>query len=587
MSASSFSSISTTHGACRTEFKRQKTYLTLEKQYIIDNESTDPLPIVELKPFVKKVWRREKSLPSFYDMLPPSKPLTTKSKKAEQIFPQDPPPLEKIELYIGNGVNENKTESKARHTSGHLSPRCKSKNLIHPSAETKAPKQIEHTQSLVPGFISRDERSKTTLNEIQHSDSPTKIQTGLMSSLERKEVDEPSMFINLRGDSFKPNGSVRRPLSYFVPHRNSMKKNGMWQQLQSTDSLPNYITRHMMSRSPLSDDTSRSSSPYYDSFDKRGTLPSIKISYQTLAKRPNKPKIDSDDYNTSPYHQVSRINNALYELSKYGAASKIERQLSFQLKIDLHKFRKSRDYFPFDITPNELAKYYPPPAINLTNGEIHIRKAQQLNTPMKRRKEHRQKSQVSFHSTSDKIENQEWGPSRTEDDRPIDTRNTNLESALENIAESESEEEELKLKEITVPSQFDNVTNTQESDSALRGLDDSRTGFTQPTQPTKSTIDIGLQSTFQSNMAEATSTQEMDVEPHEQNERSALSTRTSGIISGVRDANISFLNASDIQKDSESREAKSGNIDKLERDSTFLTSDLNTDYGNPDLSVVS
>jgi hypothetical protein len=29
---------------------------------------------------------------------------------------------------------------------------------MHPSAETKAPKQIEHSQSLVPGFISRDEQ---------------------------------------------------------------------------------------------------------------------------------------------------------------------------------------------------------------------------------------------------------------------------------------------------------------------------------------------------------------------------------------------------------------------------------------------
>jgi hypothetical protein len=56
----------------------------MEKQYIIENESTDPLPIVELKPFVKKVWRREKSLPSFYDMLPPSKPLTTIKKKREK-----------------------------------------------------------------------------------------------------------------------------------------------------------------------------------------------------------------------------------------------------------------------------------------------------------------------------------------------------------------------------------------------------------------------------------------------------------------------------------------------------------------------
>jgi hypothetical protein len=80
----------------------------------------------------------------------------------------------------------------------------------------------------------------------------------------------------------------------------------------------------------------------------------------------------------------------------------------------------------------------------------------------------------------------------------------------------------------------------------------------------------------------------MDIEAGEQNERNVISTRTSGIISGVRDANISFLNASDIQKNSESRDdAGHVNTEKLERDSTFLTSELNTDYDNTDLSVVS
>lgn len=594
MSASSFSSISTTHGACRTEFKRQRTYINMEKQYIIENESTDPLPIVELKPFVKKVWRREKSLPTFYDMLPPSKPLTTIKKKREkenQIIQTQPPPPDKVELYIGNGLNEPRTESKGRHSSGgNISPRCKSKNLMHPSAETKAPKQIEHSQSLVPGFISRDERSKTTLNEIQHSDSPTKIQTGLMTCLERKEVDQPSMFINLRGDSFKRNGTVRRPLSYFVPFRNSMKRNGIWQQLQGTENLPHYLPRHTANQSPPSDTSTRSSSPYYDSFDKLGTLPSIKISYQTLAARDQKPPkvaFDGLEYEAySPYHQIKKINNSLHQLSKYGAASKIERQLTFQLKIDLHKFRKSRDYFPFDMTPNELAKYYPPSTLNLTNGELQIRKAQEQNTH-KRRRTIKEKSNVPFHSSPDKFEAHEWGGGmEDEQERVIDTRTTNLESVLENAEESESEEElKIQTNEITVPSQFDNITNTQESDSALQGLVDSRTDFTQ--QP-KTTIDVGLPSTFKSNIAEATSTQEMDIEAVEQTERSALSTTTSGIISGVRDANTSFLNASEIQKNSKSRDtAGDGNTEKLERDSTFLTSELNTDYDNTDLSAVS
>lgn len=587
MSASSYSSISTTHGACRTEFKRQKTYLSMEKQYIFDNESADPIPIVELKPFVKKVWRREKSLPAFYDMLPPSKPLSNRRKREKtEVYNSPEPAPEKIDLVVGNSPSEPKQE-RSKHNSGHLSPRCKSKNHIHPQAETITVKQIEHSQSLVPGFITRDERSKTTLMEIQHSDSPTKQHTALQSCLERKEIEEPGMYINLRGDSFKPNGSVRRPLSYFVPYRNSMKKNGMWQQLQSMESLPNYISRHVMTQSPQSDLTTRSSSPYYDSFDKKGTLPSIKISYSNLAKRNNKQRVAFEDLegmneSYSPYHQISKINNALHHLSKFGVASKVEHQLTYQLKIDLQKFKRSRDYFPFDISPSELAKYYPPPSINLTNGELQIRKAQQMNTPKKRRKT-REKSQVSFQSTPEKLEMQDWGPSRSEDDRFIDTRNTrNLESALENIAESESEEElKIKSNDITVPSQFDNATNTQESEGVTPAVNDSSTGFTQK-KPT-TTIDIGLESTFQSNVAEPSS-QEPEMDSVEE-KRSAKSPRTSDIISGVRDANISYLNASDIQKESEIRESTKENIDKLERDSTFLTSDLNTEYGNPDLSV--
>lgn len=559
----------------------------MEKQYIFENESTDPIPIVELKPFVKKVWRREKSLPAFYDMLPPSKTLSNRRKreKTEVYNSQEPISPEKIDLVIGNNLNESKYE-RSKHNSGHISPRCKSKNHIHPQAESKTAKQIEHSQSLVPGFITRDERSKTTLMEIQHSDSPTKQHTGLQSTLDRKEIEEPGMYINLRGDSFKPNGSVRRPLSYFVPYRNSMKKNGIWQQLQSMESLPNYISRHMMTQSPQSDLTTRSSSPYYDSFDKKGTLPSIKISYSNLAKRNNKQKVAFEDLDSindsySPYHQISKINNALHHLSKFGVASKVEQQLTYQLKIDLQKFKRSRDYFPFDITPSELAKYYPPSSINLTNGEMQIRKAQQMNTPKKRRKM-REKSQVSFHSTPEKLDIQDWGPCRSEDDRVIDTRNTmNLESALENIAESESEEDmKIKSNEITVPGEFDNVTVTQESEGVTPAITDS--GLTQ--KKTKTTIDIGLESTFQSNVAEASSSQEPEMELGEE-KQSALSTRTSDIISGVRDANISYLNASDIQKESEIRESKKENIDKLERDSTFLTSELNADYGNPDLSV--
>lgn len=395
-------------GACRTEYKRQKTFMKTEKSVAKEtqkDDSKDPLPIVELKPFVKKVWRRENSLPGFYNRFPPSKPSNHVRKHKEVEKKPDPPPSpgpspDKLEMIIGSGSNEN---GATRSSGGPHSPRSRQK--IHPSAETIAPKKREHSQSLVPGFITRLERTKTTLMEIQDAEAPTKVYCGLQQSLDRKEIDHPPV-IDLKGEK---NGreSNRKHYQYspIPPFKAMYQKNGAL-----NFSLPpqGYGAKYYPNKLRRRNSTERPKTPFYDAFDRKGTLPSIQIGIPTLRKRPNKSHTHFDNEsdnlldNAMPVsvsvHKVGGISNSLHLLSKIGAPTMVERQLSFQLEVDLRRFRRSRDYFPFDMTPTELAKYYPSQNISMTSGEKEIQKGLEQNT---RRKKIRDKS---HRSAPDKLE---------------------------------------------------------------------------------------------------------------------------------------------------------------------------------------
>ena len=357
-------------------------------------DGKEALPIVELKPFVKKVWRREKSLPAFYDHYEQMRI----ARIMDSIPPTPPmPPPERIELYNLEMQKEKK------HGDSANSPRNKSKAQHPPPVETKAPKQIEHSQSILPGFITRKERSKSTLHEIQCSEAPSKVSTGLQQSLNRTEIDKPPM-INLN-DSKVSKSSSKRSLQFIHSFRNLYHRHNGWSQSNSDLGFqPHQQNSFGFSRA---DERSRNSTPFYDTFDRKGTLPSINISFKTLKKRVPREKLGLDDLyegpGASPLHKVGGISNSLHVLSKIGEPTQIEKNLSTQLKIDLRKFRKSRNYyFPFDMTPYELAKYYPPNSVSLTQGEIELRKGLQSNAS-KRTKRTREKSYKSVQSAPDKL----------------------------------------------------------------------------------------------------------------------------------------------------------------------------------------
>ena len=395
-------------GQCRTEHKRQKTFLKTEKMVTKDTKDADPkdpLPIVELKPFVKKVWRREKSLPGYYDRFSPSRTNTVRKqrdnndRRTEQV-PTPVPSPDKLEMVIGNLNNDIVT---ARMKSGKESPRSRQK--LHPRPETRNTKQLEHTQSLVPGFITRTERTKTTMLEIHDEDAPSRMNCGLKQSLDRREIDQPPV-IDLKTDKI-PRSHSKKSAQYSNSFRGCFaKSNGLIRNaFHSTpeEKLHQYFSKKLSRHSSF---LTRPKTPFYDAFDRTGTLPSIQIGISSLRKRPSKQNgMDSEmDITMSdliPAHKVGGITNALHVLSKVGAPTKVERQLTFQLEVDLRRFRRSRDYFPFDMTPSELAKYYPPQTVNLTQGEMQIRKGLESNAASKRRRVREKISQICTRSIRD------------------------------------------------------------------------------------------------------------------------------------------------------------------------------------------
>ena len=148
-------------------------------------KENDPLPIVEIKPFVHKVWRREKSLPGFYARS--DAPLTTQNgtnkevntaadsvstDSPQPVQPTPTPPPKLVHFYVSQ-FNDFKTQKE--HINKLVGEsEFKSKSRIHPHVDSRTKKRKQHSESLIPGFITREDRTKSTFSEISEDESPCK-----------------------------------------------------------------------------------------------------------------------------------------------------------------------------------------------------------------------------------------------------------------------------------------------------------------------------------------------------------------------------------------------------------------------------
>lgn len=374
---------------------------------------SDPLPIVELKPFVQKVWRREKSFVTSSDK---GSTITEKSERSDsntshtsgingsrvrefditsdlgseecrlpppprtaQSLPSHMQAPRLMNVYV-NQFEDFKTQKEhINRLVGESELRRKTR--LHPVADTKNKKQVEHSVSIIPGFITRDDRTKTTLNEISEGEMPCKAYNCSPKDVKPEEFQKHQE-IRIAGEPL-----IHSPQMIFECTPTPVKGfHNTWHShgVIRHESPASMLTARVRKGRCLS----RAKTPLYDCLDRMGTLPSLIINATTLKKRGTSlDDMDSEDY--SDYrdvyppdlmHRVGGIQNSLLQLSKEGPPTKVERQLTFELERNLSRFRKSKDYSPFEINPSDIAKYCPTPTLKLTQGEEFIRQALQSNS---------------------------------------------------------------------------------------------------------------------------------------------------------------------------------------------------------------
>jgi hypothetical protein len=343
-----------------------------------NKDSLDSLPIVEIRPFVKRVWQREKSLPVFYDK---SESRTSerdgKDTNKHEGQPSPSPSPHQLEHVVGT-LSDGRPNS--LHSNGSV---VKSRMKIHPAAEVVQSKRSEHFQSLVPGNFTRGERTRTTLIELNHDDSPSRKFSCLKQALKHGDISGQQ---EIKCHGAKMSQVIgRRHLEYTNPYLSVNGVSTSW-QANVHDGALRALLDAQKSSIPRKTSLQRAKTPFYDHLDRTGMLPSINIRHESLQNRQHGSGLQDRVMDKGSQHTVGGIKNSLDVLSKHGKPTKVERQITFELEINLSRFRKSRDYFPFEITPLELAKYYPQTLSNMTQGEALLRKGLEGNASRRRKR---------------------------------------------------------------------------------------------------------------------------------------------------------------------------------------------------------
>lgn len=406
-----------------TQQHRQKVSFnvdhTVQEEEMASVKESEPLPIVELKPFVQKVWRREKSFASSWERSPSV--ATDKSDKTEcsngtagnrtketEITPAlmsdtgleehsaSPPPKTSqslppclserfLTIYV-NAFEDFKSQKEHINRFVGESAYKSSKSRLHPSIDPKNKKQPEHSVNIMQGFITRDDRTKTTLDEISGGGSSSRLYSCSPKAIRPDDIRKQQQ-MRIAGETLY---QFKRSTPTESSPTPSKATSNSWHASTVRHGSP----ASMLYQHKRDQKSKRVKTPLYDHLDRNGILPSLSINATSLQHRESKGYYNgqSEDYidYAASYdelkHHVGGIQNSLMVLSKHGVPTKVERQISFELEKTLSRFRKLKDYSPFEINPSELAKYYPPPTFNMTQGEEYLRQAMQSNASRHRKR---------------------------------------------------------------------------------------------------------------------------------------------------------------------------------------------------------
>ncbi|ESO89116.1 hypothetical protein LOTGIDRAFT_154199 [Lottia gigantea] len=123
---------------------------------ISETSTIDSLPVVEIRPFTRQVWRRERSFAEFYN-----KPPETNQNAEQRYYPGENLP-NIVEVLADITQSSNKVEDDKKRTKTITHPKMPSINV---SASYSSP-------SIIASFITKGDRTKTTLFLSQQEENP-------------------------------------------------------------------------------------------------------------------------------------------------------------------------------------------------------------------------------------------------------------------------------------------------------------------------------------------------------------------------------------------------------------------------------
>ena len=394
-----------------------------------------PLPLVELSPFRKSVWRREKSLPDFYDRRqglhsqqqqkdgegkkqaapqPVFRSLSNGKDKQNQhqldLTPAELAARLSAAVHAPDGEFGVQGEELFAHT--HNNPQnssgggSKSRCCTHPRAEFHHEStRLWRTQDLIPGFITRMERTKTSMLSFYRDNSNYGADVGFYLGDENG-----SSFVNHTnssgdGSDFSSNGGSmkvkggrmkqqvqRRPLLYLNPLDSYRQAHDPARDMMHPWSDFSYVHPH-------SKVATRNSFPLTSSRARElmlsgaghATYPLRPVRHHNVKSHPQQRHSTDAFYAPSTCNSPHKFNsklgaarNSLEVLSSLGAPTKLEKSLEAEYEMNLARFRRDRLMVqPLDL--RSVPSQYVPATMNLTRGELCLQEAREANRARKRK----------------------------------------------------------------------------------------------------------------------------------------------------------------------------------------------------------
>ncbi|XP_046346222.2 uncharacterized protein LOC124126747 [Haliotis rufescens] len=353
------------------------------------SEIDKPLPVVELKPFTPRVWRREKSLPEFYD-----KPPTAGGENNIE---------RRIQFENGLGEELAKSENNAALVAKYLFggergytsesrlsdlniPRYKIK--LHPTVDFSYNCRPPRMNALIPEFIPRVERTKTTLQDVTRDDNPNR-----QYSLAKQAVTDVTAArhqgMRIHGGRVQQTPGVHRTQLTYLNPIDEYSQTGQWKRGDKRLPEKYYRPPHTGKGSIVNGHDSRNSQSKSSVVSSDASSVSSTGS-RVVARSPMKQVSHrfNQIFNTKQSVSVDiggiKTKNALQILSENGPTTKLEKQLTFEMEVNMEMCRRHLDfissdgsYFPQSSIPNMFHDLSRP--ITLTKGEAMLRKGRDLN----------------------------------------------------------------------------------------------------------------------------------------------------------------------------------------------------------------